>query len=103
MKFKTTEKEIKKNYNKIIAVGYCALQYLLCYENPIAYTCGVYGWKADIYDIDGVAIVTGYNPFENYRNYKIAEKYENLALASEEKNKESFRKLIKEFIAEVTK
>lgn len=65
MKFKTTQKAVKEGYRNIIKIGYCNLQYLLHYKNPVTYTCGVYGWNADIYDISGVAIVTGYNPFGN--------------------------------------
>lgn len=65
MKFKTTQKAIRANYNKIICVPYCGLQTLLNYENPVAYTIRHEGWAADIYDMGGgVAIVTGYAPFE---------------------------------------
>ena len=61
MKFKTTQKEIRANYNKIICVPYCGLQTLLNYESPVAYTVRREGWAADIYDMSGgVAIVTGY-------------------------------------------
>ena len=35
MKFKTTQKEIRANYNKIICVPYCGLQNLLNYESPV--------------------------------------------------------------------
>lgn len=38
MKFETTQKVIKENYSKIISVGYCDLQYLLKFKDPIAYT-----------------------------------------------------------------
>lgn len=68
MKFKTTQKEIRANYNKIICVSYCALQNLLNYETPVAYTVRREGWAADIYDMGGgIAIVTGYSPFGNIR------------------------------------
>ena len=68
MKFKTTQKAIRANYNKIICVPYCGLQNLLNYENPVAYTIRREGWAADIYDMSGgVAIVTGYAPFGNIR------------------------------------
>ena len=61
MKFKTTQKEIRANYNEIICVPYCGLQNLLNYESPVAYTARREGWGADIYDMGGgVAIVTGY-------------------------------------------
>lgn len=68
MKFKTTQKAIKANYNTIICVPYCGLQNLLNYESPVAYTVRREGWAADIYDMGGgVAIVTGYAPFGNIR------------------------------------
>lgn len=40
MKFKTTQKEIRANFNKIICVPYCGLQTLLSYESPVAYAGG---------------------------------------------------------------
>ena len=60
MKYKTTSKELKEGYYNIIATGYCELQSLLKYKNPIAYNAGHYGWNYDVYDINGIAIVTGY-------------------------------------------
>ena len=53
MKFKTTQKEIRANFNKIICVPYCGLQTLLSYESPVAYTVRREGWAADIYDMGG--------------------------------------------------
>lgn len=81
MKFKTTQKEIRANFNKIICVPYCGLQTLLSYESPVAYTVRREGWGADIYDMGGgVAIVTGYAPFGNIRpSYKLREWYETQA------------------------
>ena len=65
MKFKTTRNQINQNYNSVISIGYCEAQYLLQGKNPIAYNAGYYGWNCDIYDINGVAIVTGYRPWGN--------------------------------------
>ena len=81
MKFRTTEREIRQRANgSIIRVGYCNLQTLLQYENPIAYTCGVYGWNADIYEVGGCLIVEGYRPFGNYApSHELTKKYEALA------------------------
>lgn len=112
MKFKTTEKAIKANYSKIIKVGYCNLQHLLQYETPMAYTCGLSGWKADIYNIEGTLIVTGYQPFGNITgNYDLYQKYEKKAekILYSDKNfsykvkKNRLNKLINQFIEEVTK
>ena len=81
MKFKTTQKAIKANYNTIICVPYCGLQNLLNYESPVAYTERREGWAADIYDMGGgVAIVTGYAPFGNVRpSYELRARYEKAA------------------------
>lgn len=62
MKYKTTAKAIREEYSKdrIIAIGYCDAQYLLAPYRPVAYTCGVYGWNFDVYEINGFCICTGY-------------------------------------------
>lgn len=108
MKYKTTQKAIKENYNKIIKVGYCNLQSLLKSKTPKSYTYGALGWNADIYDINGIAIVTGYRPFGNIEaDYKTCQKYEAKAekldwyeLGWEEYNKQ-INELLKQFIEEV--
>lgn len=110
MKFKTTQKEIRENYNKIICVPYCGLQTLLNYESPVAYTVRREGWAADIYDMGGgVAIVTGYAPFGNIRpSYELRERYETQAekicydySLSYEQQRESLKGLARDFIKEV--
>ena len=109
MKFRTTQKEIKANFAKIISVPYCGLQNLLNYEIPVAYTTRREGWAADIYDMGGgVAIVTGYAPFGNVRPaYELRERYETQAAAirynyrlSWEEQREKLQQLAKEFIQE---
>lgn len=112
MKFKTTQKEIKANFNTIICVPYCGLQTLLNYESPIAYTERRTGWAADIYNMgDGVAIVTGYAPFGNIRpSYELRERYEtsaekihyNYSLSWKEQ-REQLEQLARAFIEEVTR
>ena len=63
MKFKTTAKAVKANAAPV-AFAYCELQHILNGCEPVAYTCGVYGWNADIYRTDTAkVIVTGYRPF----------------------------------------
>ena len=81
MKYRTTQKEVKGNFSKVFAVGYCGLSDLLRFEEPRAYTRGVYGWNADIYEFGGVAVVTGYRPFGNYVPATIVRKYEEQACA----------------------
>jgi len=65
MKLKATKKEMRNGYHRIISIPYCDAQYLLYYESPIAYSCGVYGWSCDYYDINGVLISTGYSPIDS--------------------------------------
>lgn len=109
MKFKTTQKAIRANYNKIICVPYCGLQNLLNYESPVAYTARREGWAADIYDMGGgVAIVTGYAPFGNIRpSYELRERYETQAEKiryeySYDQQRESLESLARDFIKEVS-
>ena len=110
MKFKTTQKEIRANFNKIICIPYCGLQTLLNYESPVAYTVRREGWGADIYDIGGgVAIVTGYAPFGNVRpSYDICSKYEKQAekirynyTLSYDRQRDMLKSLAKKFVKEV--
>lgn len=98
MKYKTTAKELKEGYHKIISVGYCGLQSLLSYKSPVAYSKGIYGWNFDVYDIDGVAIATGYRgmPSKNTKcNYELIREYEK---KSEGKTAQEKDVLIREFI-----
>jgi hypothetical protein len=81
MKYKTTKKAVKESFTKVFAVGYCDLSDLLRFEDPRAYTCGVYGWNADIYEFGGVAIATGYRPFGQDIPATIVRKYEGQARA----------------------
>lgn len=79
-KIKTTQKEIKSRFKKIVCVGYADLQHLLSYESPIYYTTRREGWASDIYIFDDIAISTGYAPFGNIKiNYDILKKYEDQA------------------------
>ncbi len=104
MKYKTTRKNIVNSLNNVKCAGYCDLQYLLRNHEPNAYTCGVYGWNFDVYEVYGVTICTGYRGMPGERAKKIKEynqaaakiwDYENKA-SFEEKQKE-VEKLLKEF------
>jgi len=102
MKYKTTARAVKEGYYKIIRAGYCSLQGLLSYKSPIAYSKGVYGWNFDVYDIDGVAICTGYRgmPSKNSKeDYKLIREYEAKADGKTAEEKDA---LIKEFIEKAT-
>ena len=62
MKIQTTMKYIQYLYKKVFRCGYCDLQYIFRYEDPVYYNCGVYGWNCDVY-VDNkrdIAITTGY-------------------------------------------
>lgn len=63
MKYKTTAKEVRNNYN-VLTVGYCDMQSLLRNRSPESYTSGVYGWNFDVYNVSDIlpntVICTGY-------------------------------------------
>ena len=68
-KTRTTKKAVLANYQDVIVTPYCHLQKELAHHSPRYYTAGVYGWNADIYEVEHngeiVAICTGYRPFGN--------------------------------------
>lgn len=99
-----------EGFNKVIEIGYADLSNLLEFREPIAYTSGVYGWNANVYDMgSGVAIVTGYRAFGNTSvDYDKVREYDQKArqLRTElrwEYVKEETEKLIDEFLGEVAK
>lgn len=82
MKVKVTRRQVFDNYCNVISVGYCDLQDLLQFKNANYYTCGIYGWNSDIYDLgNGVALSTGYRPIGNLKAsyYHITKKYNEKA------------------------
>lgn len=83
MKYLTTTKAIKNGYARMVSAGYCDLSSLLHYVEPVAYTCGVYGWNYDVYDVDGVTICTGYRGMPGRRANNITD-YEKKARAIDE-------------------
>ena len=109
MKVKTTAKAIRSAYPTIIKISYCNLQGLLCIDRPEYYTCGVYGWNADIYDMgNGIAICTGYRPFGNVKpDRETVSRYEKRAremrrdLWNAEELAEHLHSLQMEFVREV--
>ncbi len=113
MKLKASKKEIRANAGRILGVSYCALQYLLKYRDPFAYSVGVYGWACDYYDIDGVIISTGYQPLSSSnvnKDYEMIHDYDNQAREINqdynmqyEKRKEYTEQLLSEFINMVKK
>lgn len=117
LKLKTTKKTIKDNYNYIMGVSYCKMQYMLMYERPSYYNAGGYGWACDNYIItldngSDLIISTGYDYIKSKNitfDHEILKKYENKAseiyynydLKHEDKKnmiKEVFNKYINTFL-----
>lgn len=107
-KMKTTKKAIMASFPRVYAVGYCRLQSLFSYVEPSFYTCGTYGWNADVYSFGDTAIVTGYRPFGKSVPFDIEEKYESRAMKimeeygwQYEECKTRLNDLIAEFLEEI--
>ncbi len=111
MKFKTTSRELKNDVpiNYLFKTEYCALQKLFYCEQPIAYSCGAYGWNYDVYKIDDVYITTGYRSMVGkYIPNELVKKYNDKAskiaydinLTYDDK-REMLSDLIQEFKAEL--
>jgi hypothetical protein len=105
MKFRTTAKAIRNSGSNVVCAGYCDLQNLLRHHNPIAYTCGVYGWNFDVYEVYGLTICTGYRGMVGRRANNISEyekkaekilDWNNKSMTYEEKE-EAVEKLLEEF------
>lgn len=103
MKYKTTRKAIVEGSSNIKCAGYCDLASLLHYRDANAYTCGVYGWNFDVYNVYGVTICTGYRGMPGKRLEQIRE-YEAAARSINddysrpwEERKQAVEKLLKEF------
>ena len=103
MKFKTTKRAILDGYLKIIEVGYCDLHYLLRFLPPIAYTYGISGWNADIYQMPfnaNICICTGYRPFGNvHPDWQVIDRYNKQAKNCH--TIEELMELLKQFVEEV--
>lgn len=77
-KLRVTKKEMRNN-DRVLGVGYCAMQSLLSYEHPIAYSAGDAGWSCDYYYIDDILISAGYQPIKSknvIKDYDMIKKYE---------------------------
>lgn len=101
---KVTRNDINKG--NMIALSYCQCQRILnCFASDykIGYNSGVCGWNYDLYRVNRVDIVTGYNvPYSQYSNKEI----KNKLVALENKirktkicfSEEDYKKLQKEFL-----
>jgi len=83
MKLKTTTKAIKAGSARLFQIGYCELQTLLKVREPFGYTCGLYGWNYDAYDLGGgVTLTTGYRGMPGAcLDYKKVREFEKRASA----------------------
>lgn len=80
MKFKTTSKQLKERFRKVIRLGYCQAQRLFPERMAQFYNAGVYGWNYDGIVVDNVLIVTGYrNLFGIMPDYELVKEYEEKA------------------------
>ena len=110
MKCKTTKSAIKKNFYRIISIGYCDIQNLLSYREAFAYNSGSYGWNCDFYDVSNVCICTGYRPMSDVNasvDYNTMREYERKASVIRcdntidyETKKEMVNALLLEFVNE---
>ena len=113
MKYRTTVKAIREEYSNIISIGYCDAQFLLSFTSPDAYTCGVYGWNFDLYELNekgfgNIAICTGYRgmPKGVKFDYSRLHFYENKARdviknAPYERRNAMCKELLRDFLGEV--
>lgn len=109
MKTKITRKEVARFYT-CYGTGYGDLNYLLSFQSPRFYTCGVYGWNCDIYTFGDYAITTGYRGQIHHvdRQYELEREYEKKAqeiignheLSTEEQQKK-INTLLKDFLQKV--
>lgn len=62
IKQKVTSKFVKDVFGvqNIINVRYCKIDKWLHRLSPMFYTCGIYGWNYDVYNLSGFAICQGY-------------------------------------------
>lgn len=103
MKFKATRKSMKENYgDRLYAVGYCVLQNLLRYEQPIAYSAGVNGWACDYYELSNengtICVSTGYAPVGRDINYDLCREYDGEAERRPWCSRDELAEMVKDFV-----
>ena len=70
-------KVTRSNINKdnMVALSYCQCQKVLKLfgeDYKVGYNTGINGWNYDLYNVNGVSIVTGYNvPYRQYSNQEL--------------------------------
>lgn len=110
MEIRITKKEARENFTNLYAVRYGGLQNLLRDEVKMAYSCGVYGWSCDYFQLTGkngqnLTISTGYSPVGKIIPISITEKYDQKVIEicrTSSKNKaQKIKRLINKFITEI--
>lgn len=108
MKIKTTRKELRDRFARAYTVDLTHL-FALADVSPFAYTCGVYGWNFDAYEVGGVLLCSGYRGMigprlEFARKYEERARkiYDDSALHWAEKQKKA-RRVWREFVRELEK
>ena len=76
---KLTKEMAKAMYPNTVKIAEGELHNLLYEEKPAAQIVDGIGWVADVYEIDGCAIVTGYKPFGDQPSKELVEKHEATA------------------------
>lgn len=109
VKVLVTKKSVRQFGMPVLSIPYCKLDSLLKYEEPFAYSSGVYGWSCDYYQVtvhgkDDVIISTGYRPTGKVLELDLIQKYNNQGrkvidkhLPSEEE-RDALRDILEEFI-----
>lgn len=89
---KITRKDINKE--NMVALSYCQCQTILnIFGNKykIGYNSGIYGWNYDVYRINNIDIITGYNiPYIRYSNKHL--KNQLVALENKVRKNKDFTK-----------
>lgn len=80
MKLKITNKELRNNFSRVYNLSNVGLDRILRFFTPFAYTCGVYGWNADYYNIEGIIVGIGYRSVvgETIKDTKLIKKFRAL-------------------------
>ena len=85
MKIEVTEHAIREAADHVLAVPYCGLQNLLLRFQPHYYLADDYGWSADVYTWDNVAIVTGYRPIGDPVPRDIIQRYNAVQIGMDDR------------------
>lgn len=77
---RATRKDIYNGAARVVRVGYCGAQNLLCGVDAFASNAGVYGWNWSAYNVGGgVVICTGYRNLTGDVMRETVKKYDGQA------------------------